>query len=71
MSSRTADRAARALSVRVCEVCDLLNIHTDIGYQWIRQGQFPVPVRKTGSQYYVLRSDVEAFFAPGRHERFA
>ncbi|UQS27569.1 hypothetical protein L1857_34620 [Amycolatopsis thermalba] len=43
------------------QACNALNIDPTKGYQWAREGTFPVPVRKIGAHYRVPTAPILRF----------
>jgi predicted DNA-binding transcriptional regulator AlpA len=49
--------------IRFREVCALLGMSTDAGYNHVHNGTFPIALVKVGSIYKARRRDVDAFIA--------
>jgi excisionase family DNA binding protein len=62
--STRAERDPRRGMIPFVEVCDLLGIHRNTGYAWLRAGRFPIPVERPGPRLYKCRqTDVERYLA--------
>jgi predicted DNA-binding transcriptional regulator AlpA len=44
------------------EVCDLLGIHANTGYQLRKDGHFPIRVERVGGRYACRGTDVDEYF---------